>query len=168
MMIVRFLEQHDVIHLALYQLKPDSSDELRVALGGCSIRVLEEISDLLKPFKLVTEIMSSETQCTISSVHPTKFKLLRQMKELNVTSSVASKSRDAIVADLNKRYNDESTDMLLKEACFLDPRYKNLPYLSDNERLNIKEYIISHCAHLINATGLCDDLDEVAMPAGAA
>lgn len=147
-MIQRFLEQHDTIYLALVQLKPDEESDVRRALSACHIKILDELRNVISPFKLVTELMSSETDCTISSVHPTKHKLLKQLKEAKITSCAVIQSRNTIVVDLSKRYTDDDSDMLLKEACFLDPRYKNLPYLPESEKKSLHQHIISHCTLL--------------------
>ena len=123
----RFLEQNEAIHLALLELKPDASDDVRKASAACDIKILKELCDILHPFEILTETISTETKCSISFVHSMIYKLREHLKDTELTCSAVIAVRDEMIANVNTRYCDESADTLIKEACFLDPRFKSMP-----------------------------------------
>lgn len=141
-MIERFIEQYEAINLALLEVKEDTSD-----LQACDLKALKELVLILKPFDTATVAMSTQSKCTISSVHPLKYALLASLRQAPITNALVKAARDTMVVNLNSRYADGDSDILLQEASFLDPRYKTMPYLQKTERDKLHEYIVSHCIH---------------------
>lgn len=146
-MVERFLEQYEAVHMALLELRPED-DELSSSVASCDKKALKELTCVLQPFMAITEAMSSESKCTISYVHPLKHTLLAKLKKAVITSSAVKDARDAIVVNLQSRYNDEDSDILLKQASLLDPRFKTMPYLTDSERKFLLEHVTSHVIHI--------------------
>ena len=169
-MINRFLEQRTAIYAALEDLKTQSVHHL----DESQIKALRELSGLLRPFKLATQTHSADKACTISSVHPLKHKLLEQLRSAQVTCDAVKKAKNAMIADLNTRYNDATSDLMLQEACILDPRFKSVPHLSPAERKHLVTYLVSHCMSLEQCYGHGDadqddgDLAVVLVPESSA
>ena len=93
--------------------------------------VIELLVDILKAFHRATEAMGAAKYPTLSTVKPLLHVLLE--KTLKVTSSdtaVAKEVKEAIRRDLHARYQNVAVQRLMNVATFLDPRYKELPFLS--------------------------------------
>lgn len=60
--------------------------------------------ELLAPFKKVTTLISSESQCTVSLIYPMKQMLIKQLNDFTPDSRQIAAARDAIRADLEPRY----------------------------------------------------------------
>lgn len=147
-MITRFIEQETAIYAALTELKQTGHGDHVQHLGQQEICALKELSALLASLKLVTQTLSSDSECTISSVHPLKHRLLENLKMATITSTAVRAARESIIANFQPRYSDEDSDLLLQEACILDPRFKATPHLSLAERKYLATHLISHCIHL--------------------
>lgn len=68
------------------------------------IQSLEELCQLLEPFKTATAVLSSEKQCTISVVHPTKHTLLKHLTDSRYDRSEINTAKDAMLNNLRVRY----------------------------------------------------------------
>ena len=78
--------------------------------------------------------MSGEKYSTISIVKPLLFKLLKvTLKVSDSDSPINVRIKEAVSSDLNTRYNEGCIHQLLNFVTYLDPRYKNLPYLNERE-----------------------------------
>lgn len=102
--------------------------------------MLEDLADVLQPFKVASTYLSSDSYPSLSALGP----LLNEMKKkLVITSTTATTATDspgiriikqAIANDLDKRYTASSVMMLMNKATFLDPRMKSLIHLSESEQ----------------------------------
>ena len=98
------------------------------------------MKDILKPWKELTITLSEEKEATISLIVHTIQKILNmklQMKDLDSELGRQMKAKNK--ADLSKRYQDANVKVFLHMASMLDPRFKSLSYLSneDNEATHI-------------------------------
>ena len=79
--------------------------------------------------------MSGEKYSTISTVKPLLFKLLKvTLKVSDNDSPINVRINGAISSDLSTWYNEDCIHQLLNVVTYLDPRYKNLPYLNEREK----------------------------------
>ena len=93
-------------------------------------RILEDLHNLLEPFKDSTEILSGHYYPTLSCLGPILTKLKEKLVH-KIDDSIAIKSvKLAISDDLNERYQEPSLVALMNTASFLDPRFKSLAHLS--------------------------------------
>ncbi|XP_016296575.1 zinc finger BED domain-containing protein 1-like [Sinocyclocheilus anshuiensis] len=58
--------------------------------------------------------------------------------------------KNAIRTDLLKRYNSESEKRILHTASALDPRFKGMPFLTEEERLEVYRALAEEAASLEN------------------
>ena len=75
--------------------------------------------------------MSGEKYSTISTVKPLLFKLLKVTLKVSDSDSPTNKRiKEVVSSDLSTRYD---------EGCIqqLDPRYKNLPFLNESEKVKV-------------------------------
>ena len=124
-MLERIMEQQAAIAAVLIEgkvrhLMPDGNDWI----------VIELLVDVLKPFQHATEVMSAVKYTTVSMVKPLLYKLVE--KTLRADDSDASTAREvkkAIRNDLQERYQSAAVQRIMNIATYLDPRYKELPFL---------------------------------------
>lgn len=131
-MISRFLEQQPAIYATL------TSKELRgkvnvTSLVESDISDAEELEKVLSPLKIATVALCEETVPTVSLILPLQFQLINFMTERDDDTSLIKQVKKAVKADLSGRYANIKNK--LKLASLIDPRFKLVPFLSENEKL---------------------------------
>ena len=96
---------------------------------------------LLRPFKEATVIMSSETAVTSSLILPTMVKLQRLIEVGQEDSPLIKKVKLELAKNLSKRYTHDADKETTLIACMVDPRFKKLAFLSEEERLDARELL---------------------------
>ncbi len=145
-MFERLLEQRLAIYAVVHNTK-NASDARLLDLTENQWRVMEEMVPVLKPLYMATRIMCSEEYPTISGLYPILFSLKNHHFVRNDTESVTVANFKAkLLDDIEKRHKLSSDDILTNltmQATFLDPRYKTLPFLTDEQRDIVHEKVIS-------------------------
>ena len=99
-------------------------------------KLLEELVTVLA-FEEITRTSSSEKVPTVGIILPT-VQVFFQLLEPNDTDlSAIKKVKQAIKADLSSRYQKEDTQMFLSVCSFLDPRFKSLPWPTEEKRQEV-------------------------------
>lgn len=79
--------------------------------------------------------LSGEKYSTISTVKPLLFKLLKVTLKVSDSDSPMNKRiKEVVSSDLSTRYDEGCIQQLLNVVTYLDPRYKNLPFLNESEK----------------------------------
>ncbi|KAJ8362710.1 hypothetical protein SKAU_G00115410 [Synaphobranchus kaupii] len=106
--------------------------------------VMEKVCDVLKPFKVATEALSTDTYPTASAVLPLQHILVSQLNQPTTDDPNAIKEmKSKIVTDLAKRYNEEKRAfLLLNTASYLDPRFSRLIHLTEDQKNKVREKIV--------------------------
>ena len=101
-----------------------------VTLSDDDVKVAEEVLQVLKPLKMVTTLLCTESAPSISMVLPLKTKIIQSMSPSEGDSTISRDVKDAIKADLNGRYTDPlDLQNYLHRSTALDPRFKSLSHL---------------------------------------
>lgn len=144
-MLQRFLEQQAAICAALLSGEVRRTEKEVCTLSESDITCAEEIVDAMKPMKVATLIMSQESTPTLSVVAPLHAQLLNDLQAIPSDSTLVKEIKSAISEDLGKRYKDQQKETLYTCAA-MDPRFKALPFLSDEERQDIYMRVIAEAA----------------------
>ena len=118
--------------------------------------VVEMLADLLKPFQQATTVMGAVRYPTLSTVKPLLYKLLT--KTLKITDDdcpTAKAVKQEIKKDLEDRYHKTTVERIINFATFLDPRYKELPFLDFCNKQEIIEQVEDELISLE-----CDTMDQ--------
>ena len=79
---------------------------------------------------------------TLSTVKPHLYKLVNRTLAVKESGSeVAKKVKQEIKTNLQERYSTPSIARILNIATFMDPWYKELPFLDDPTRRNITDQV---------------------------
>ena len=90
---------------------------------------MEDIVNLLEPFKDATEVLSGQRYPTLSCLAP----ILRDKLAIKANDSNMLKiAKGAMMKDFDDRYLDTNVQLLMTKATFLDPRFKKFPHLSSS------------------------------------
>ena len=144
-MMERILKQQQPLCAALLELR--KTDLLP---SDTEISTMEVFVEILRPFVEVTEVMGGEKTVSISAVRPLLHKLLTKSLLVKPYDAKLAKSiKGVVLKDLESRYNDISTNQLLNKACFLDPRFKTLGFLSDQQKQTIRQQIETEAQEMI-------------------
>ena len=116
--------------------------------------IIEELISILKPFQSATEAMSTQKYPSISSVKPLLFKLIEKTLKVDASdTSTARAIKEAVRSDLVVRYTDPSIENMITVTAYLDPRYKELPFLN-------KSHIIEFIEEELTGQYLLDEGDD--------
>lgn len=138
-MVRRVMEQQAPVCATLMEMK---RMDLLPTDGEFSL--LEEVLRVLKPFKDVTVQMSAEKYVTISAISPLLHHLLNNvLKVEDSESSAVKKMKQDMASNLSTRYHEPAVAELLNLACFVDPRFKNLPFMDDDERKLLYDNVVA-------------------------
>lgn len=132
-MIERLMEQQAAIAAVLMEgnmrhLIPESSEWT----------LIEQLVDILLPFQQATEAMSGVKYPTVSTVTPLLYKLLHKTLLITETDSgVIKEVKIAINRDLKERFQSSEVQKIINVATYLDPRYKELPFVDEVTKVSI-------------------------------
>ncbi|XP_062576514.1 E3 SUMO-protein ligase ZBED1-like [Saccostrea cucullata] len=140
-MISRFLEMQVAIFATLKskELGKEREAELK-SFHDDDFTVAEEVVQLLKPFKDITTLLCSEKSPTLSIILPLHNKLLDKLREQNDDTPTVCSMKNIMFKDLKVRYNRIGHTLCIVFA--LDPRFKMLPFLSENDRSAVYSDIV--------------------------
>ena len=127
-MLQRFLEQQKAICAMLL----DDGENRSLMPSVDEIATIEELNSILKHFYQATEILSEELYPTIGVVSPILNRFLTiLLAEDEEDKDVTKKIKEKIKQDLTTRYQDGDIKNVLQISMYLDPRFKQLPMLTE-------------------------------------
>ena len=114
--------------------------------------VAKELTQILKTFHVATEIVSGEKYPTIVIVHALIHKLLSvTLKEAEGDSSLVKQIKAAVSLDLKEWYQDDDIQKLMEIGMLLDPRFKEVPYLTEVKQTDIWQQARDELVAIIKA-----------------
>lgn len=107
------------------------------------------MKDVLKPFKVATEALSTESYPTASAVLPLQYVLLAQLQPSTDDQAAVKEMKTLMSSDLKSRY-DSAKDafLILNTASFLDPRFRRLVHLERESREAVRAKVQRELAEL--------------------
>lgn len=147
-MVERLIESRQCISIVLNDRNTTTrTTAISLELSESKWELLEQLVKVLKPFDLVTKVLSSATTPTISTVHPILKSIaqhyltpndsdLHKIKILKETLSQEFKARF-----FNQMHSDSI--FLLNIASLLDPRYKNVFDDENDILITLKDFIMN-------------------------
>ncbi|XP_014270596.1 E3 SUMO-protein ligase ZBED1 [Halyomorpha halys] len=114
--------------------------------------VLDDVVNILSPFKVTIATLVEEKSPLISILKPIMCQLLNVHLEKSATDSDFSQTVKADIAEvLIEKYRGESVSEVLELSSALDPRFKNLPFLTDEDRSRLRNKILSQLNELVTS-----------------
>lgn len=129
-MLERFWEQQPAVLNALLSRKMKRGEAL-VTLTEEDMVLIPEITKLMTPLKVATTLLSEEKNPTLSMISPIQAKLKKHFQPVDGDLLSISKMKEQFTKDFSGRYN--YLQDLLNTASALDPRFKDLAFLDDND-----------------------------------
>ena len=145
-MIKRVCEQQAAIAAVLLPKRTLSHLELSSDEWG----LLQDVAEVLEPFKDATVFLSGDSYPTTSVLGPL-FNQIKLVTTIVDSDSTAVKEfKGALARDMNSRYQDEKVLAVLNKSSFLDPRFKTLAHLTPVEQQDTVDNIVDE---LMNSVG---------------
>ncbi|XP_056120602.1 E3 SUMO-protein ligase ZBED1-like [Rhinichthys klamathensis goyatoka] len=158
-MLARYLEQQAAVSAALSCPGIRRNAREIDTLDNTDISDVEDIVKLLKPLKTATTVVCDEKEPTVSLIMPLKFMIEQSMSpEENDTQTIAN-MKSAILLDISDRYSGDCNDML-QECTALDPRFRSLSHLNDEQRESVYARIREKASALHEQRNQTSDIDE--------
>ena len=123
--IKRACEQQPAIVAVLHRRQ----DLTHLEISSGEWRILEDIADFLEPYKDATTYLSSESYPTISALGPLFNEIRSKVISSDGDSTAVRQFKNALAADMDKRYQDPDVSLVLNKASFLDSQFKSLAHL---------------------------------------
>ncbi|XP_057333515.1 E3 SUMO-protein ligase ZBED1-like [Microplitis mediator] len=125
-MLDRFLLlRKDVTNVLISQ----TSKTPNVIIGN-DIAILQEITELLRPFEGVTRDVSGAKYETCGKIIPTVYNLFEDLEALSCKSDVAKNLKNNLKCELKKRFDKIEFNAIPAIAMLLDPRFKKMYFQS--------------------------------------
>lgn len=147
-MLECFLEQQPAISAALLSPEVRRSDSNLCTLTEADITDGEDIVKALKLLKAATLVMSEEKSPTLSIIALLHAQLLEKMISVSHDSSLIKDLKTAVHDNLKSRYVALKDKLYIASA--LDPRFKALPFLSEETCDNTFSQLVLEAAGLEN------------------
>lgn len=158
-MALRFLEQQPAITTTLLSPEFRRSESDLATLTETEVTNAKDIVKALKPMNDVTLLMSVDKNPTVCLIAPIKAQLIQEMSDTTGDTHMIQEVKQAIRTDLQKRYNSEAEKKMLHTVSALDPRFKGLHFLPEEERLEVHSRVADEAATLeVNLTISCKNL----------
>lgn len=132
-MLECYVEQQAAIYSALMDKDVKKNVKDIAILTNSEAKLADDLK-ILKPLKNVTTFMSTETSPSVPMIIPLPKMILKSMTPSEEDSSSIKDAKVAITKDLEDRYGDSDPQDYLHRATALDPRFKSLPYLEENQK----------------------------------
>ena len=153
-MFQRIIEQQQPLCATLLELKRTD-----LIPTDADITAMEVFIEVMDPFVKITEIMGAESWVTISAVRPLIHKLLHHhLPESSSDARLKKEVKKSILMRLKECYASSSASNILDKACFLDPQFKSLTFLTQQERDSIVHQIEEEASFI--AVELDESSDE--------
>ena len=125
-MLERLMEQQAAIAAVLMDEKVR-----RLMPEGEEWTIIEQLVEILTPFQQATEAMGAVKYSTLSMVKPLLYKLSQITLNVNDSDTATVKQvKTTIKNDLDGRYQTAALQRIMNVAMYLDPHYKELPFLT--------------------------------------
>ena len=124
-MLERFLLLKEHVSVALSQLETPKD-----MIPNSTLKILEEVRIVLKPFLDVTNRLSSASNPSISQIIPLTNLLKIALTDLKINHREAKDLASKLVNELNQRFDRVEHEEIYSKATILDPRFKNNDFLS--------------------------------------
>jgi hypothetical protein len=98
---------------------------------------MENMVDLLMPFEKATIKLSSEKNSTSGMLLPAFAQIRRRLVIQESDKPIIKKVKQVMLDDLDKRYTLPKEQEILLIASAMDPRFKSLAWISDEERSKV-------------------------------
>ncbi|KAK3095201.1 hypothetical protein FSP39_011428 [Pinctada imbricata] len=147
-MFQRLQEQRMAVYAVLHDKNATKvSDARTLDLHDNQWLIMEGMVNVLRPFYMATRVMCSEEYPTVGGVYPILHSLIQNHLRENEADPVAIASfKKFIKSDLQTRFKTDTDDTCRSIAMlntFLDPRYRSLPFLPDEQRGIERHAIVS-------------------------
>lgn len=129
-MIERVCEQQLPISAVLLQRR----DLIHLEITTNEWRILEDLVQLLRPFKIATVHLSGEKYPTISALGPLLEEIKKRVEEDESDSVAMKEVKKALRDDIKSRYRDPVVRELFDKASFL---FKSLSHLPSVQQLEV-------------------------------
>ncbi|XP_043271591.1 E3 SUMO-protein ligase ZBED1-like isoform X2 [Venturia canescens] len=121
-------------------------------------KIIEDLVNVLEPFKVTIMTLSEEKMPLISLLKPLLWQLVSShLKVKDDDSEIAKSFKESLSDMLCERYADSNVTLLLQIATTLDPRFKQLPYAPDEDKNMVNGPIKEMLTKLVleETGGLC-------------
>lgn len=128
---------------AIVNLEIEDKEVKELSLSSNEWEELIQIKNTLSPFQDITEILSSSQLPSISLLKPLMFIILREILQIHLTDGDFTQTiKHLISEDLIERINAyKPVDDILLLASVLDPRFKNMRHLNEDEKKRVQQLL---------------------------
>lgn len=145
-MMERFMKLSSIVAKVLASRTKNKVPDM---VATSQLTILHDLVTLLGPFKIVTEDLSAEKYVTASLVIPLTNLLKQEIEQTKISTAIGLSVQNDLLKGIEDRLVPLQENLLLAKATILDPRFKNLHFMSAMAAANAitdlsKEIIAEH------------------------
>ena len=144
----RLLKLHESVELLMKNLSNDPNRDYKndgisldkLFLTNNEWAAVEELVNVLKPFANATTILGGSSYPTLNIIYPIIVNLAKKLEEglQEINDLEIKEVADTILEQVNYRWHDPGMTALT--ATFLDPRFKDLNFLTHVKQKEVHQY----------------------------
>ncbi|XP_003425094.1 zinc finger BED domain-containing protein 1 isoform X2 [Nasonia vitripennis] len=132
-MLQQMIPRREVITMILSSM--DGINENVLDLNDEQWQIINDLVEVLEPFKVTIITLSEEKMPLISLLKPLLWQLVSaHLKVKEEDSATARAFKESLSDMLCHHYSDPNVSLLLQIATTLDPRFKEVPYATDEDK----------------------------------
>ena len=147
-MVERLLQQEPAICAVL--LNSEKRDDRQLTFSDDEVKNMRSLVNILKPLKSATVLVGAEKSPTSSRMYPVLLKLKKHLAPVDQDNNFCKEMKQVMLNDLESRHKSDSDQRFMKLACLVDPRCKDLGFLSSEDVEFTKELLKTECTILEN------------------
>ncbi|XP_058793121.1 E3 SUMO-protein ligase ZBED1-like [Phymastichus coffea] len=160
-MLQQMIPRQEIISSIFNNINIDQS----VDLSEDQWQIVHDLVDVLEPFKVTIMTLSEEKMPLISLLKPLLWQLVSaHLKVKDLDSETARSFKESLSKMLYERYADPNVSLLLQIATTLDPRFKEVPYATNDDKKIVTSPIKEMLIKLIEGNGDNPDIKNEEEP----
>ena len=122
-----------------------------------------ELLKVLEPFDIATTFFSYEENPSLSCVLPVLHGLMEKLSSSSDDLTEVRQFKQNVKAEITRRWSFDSLDgdNILVLGCILDPRFKQVKFLSDDGKESVKQKIVKRMENIMMTEEPDDDDDAM-------
>lgn len=113
------------------------------------VQMLEGLIEILQPLMELSEELGEQSATSAATIWPSIALMKTLLCPYEFDLPTIKEVKKVMFAIVKECFNSPSLQTLLSQICFLDPRFKSLPFMNDSEKAEVRNTIAQAAAWLI-------------------
>lgn len=125
-----------------------SSGVKDLEFSKADVQTLEGLVEILQPMMELSEELGEQGATSAATIWPSIALMKTLLCPYEIDGSPIKEVKKVMFAKVKECFNAPSLQTVLSQICFLDPRFKSLPFMNDNEKTEVRNTIAQEASRL--------------------